>query len=200
MIDTIRRVVTGETEDGRAVFTHVEAVEPLTTGQTRWFPIWGWDDPPSFPFLSTEPYVPRSVFPDPAGRGLRLNAVEFAPGSGVIERTGTGSMDLSDAQEYMRLSAAQPSGLVMDPDTGMHATDTVDVGIVISGEICVEQDGVEVAMGPGDVYVQNAAIHAWRNRTDEPCMVVYLLMSAGGRTGTRNLPEGVTPVDPPVAP
>jgi mannose-6-phosphate isomerase-like protein (cupin superfamily) len=193
MIDTIRRVVTGETENGDGVFTHVEEVTPLTTAQSRWFGVWGWDAPPSLPYRSTEPYVPRSIFPASTGCGLRVNAVEFAPGSGVAERTGTGSMDLADADEYVRLATAQACGLVADPDTGVHATDTVDIGIVISGEVFVEQSDGEVALRPGDVYVHTGATHAWRNRSDEPCMVVFLLMSCGGRTGTRPLPAGVVP-------
>lgn len=199
MIETIRRVVTGETEDGRGVFTHVEEVVPLILGQSRWFGVWGWDEPPTFPYRSTEPYVARSAFPDPTGRGVRINVVEFPPGSGVAERTGSGSLDMASAEEWQRLVQAQPHGHLLDPETGMHSTDSVDIGIVLSGEVWVEQDEGEVALRPGDVYVQNGATHAWRNRSEEPCMVVFILMSYGGRTAERRLPDGARRADLPEA-
>lgn len=182
----IRRVVTGEDEDGRSVFTHVEDVAPLMLGQTRWFGVWGWDEPPSFPHHSDEAYVPRSAFPAPDGRGLRINAIEFPPGAGVADATGSAALEVSTADAWKRLLEAQAHGHVIDLETGMHATDTVDIGIVISGEVCVEQDDGEVVLRPGDVYVQNGATHAWRNRSSEPCLTVFLLMSAGGRAAARD--------------
>src|SRR5438874_1212765 len=100
VIERIRRVVTGETEDGKSVFTHVEAVAPIAMGETRWYGVWGWDEPPSLPYLSTEPYSPRSAFPDPEGRGLRLNVITFPPGSGVVERTGSAHSDTATSPEW----------------------------------------------------------------------------------------------------
>jgi hypothetical protein len=199
MIERIRRVVSGETDDGQALFTHVEEVVPLTMGANRWYGVWGWDVQPFFPYSFMEPYVPRSLFPDPAGHGARINVVEFAPGSGTVGGSDTNTFDPTDEQEFGRLTGAQPHGLAVDPETGMHATDSVDIGVVISGEICLEQyGGEEVTLRPGDIHVQNGATHAWRNRTDSPCTVVYILLPFGGRSTPRRLPPGVTAVDAPV--
>ena len=55
---------------------------------------------------------------------------------------------------------------------GMHRSDTVDVGIVVSGEIWIElDDGAETLLRTGDCLVQHGTIHAWHNRTDEPWRV-----------------------------
>jgi mannose-6-phosphate isomerase-like protein (cupin superfamily) len=191
MIDKVRRVITGEAE-GHGVFTHIEEVLPLMLGGTRWYGVWGWDEPPSFPYHSTEPYVPRSAFPSPEGHGLRINVVEFPAGAGVAEGDNGVGGDLSSAEAWKRLVEAQPHGHILDTKTGMHSTDSVDIGFVLSGELCVEQDDGEVVLRPGDVYVQNGATHAWRNRSSEPCLVAFLLMSFGGRTTPRGLPDGAT--------
>jgi mannose-6-phosphate isomerase-like protein (cupin superfamily) len=200
MIEKIRRIITGETEDGRGVFTHVEEVEPLMLGRSRWYGVWGWDQPPTFPYHVTEPYVPRSAFPAPEGGGLRITVVEFPAGAGVADGADSAdgvALDMSSVEVWQRLLAAQPHGHVLDAATGMHSTDSIDIGFVLSGELCVEQDDEEIALRPGDVYVQNGAKHAWRNRTSEPAMVAFLLMSFGGRTAPRKIPEGAAIVDVP---
>jgi mannose-6-phosphate isomerase-like protein (cupin superfamily) len=65
---------------------------------------------------------------------------------------------------------------VFEPDSpGMHTSDTVAVGFVLSGEVDVElDDGVEVHLKAGDVLVQNGARHAWRNKSDQPCVLVVV--------------------------
>ncbi len=178
MIERIRRVVTGETEDGKGVFTHVEEVTPIQMRETRWYGVWGWDQPPSLPHHDDTPYSPRSSFPDPQGNGLRLNVITFPPGSGVVERSGSAQSDTATSADWKRLSEAQPYGHVVDPETGMHSTDSFDIAIVISGEVCLEQDDREVTLRPGDFLIQNGAPHAWRNRSEEPATVALVLMSA----------------------
>lgn len=183
MIDSVRRVVTGETADGKSVFTHVEEVEPIVMGETLWYGVWGWDAPPSLPYISEEPYAPRSAFPDPAGNGMRLNVITIPAGSGVTERTGSGRLATGTSAAYAELTAAQPHGRVVDEATGMHSTDSVEIGVVIDGEIAVEQDdSEEVTLRPGDFYVQNGARHAWRNRSAAPCTIAFVVTSAERRS------------------
>jgi hypothetical protein len=88
-------------------------------------------------------------------------------------------VQVADAREFGRMMAAQPHGMLRGAG-GMHRTDTIDIGVVVSGEVTVEsEDGSRVTMGPGDVYIQNGAIHAWRTNPDNPALVVYVLVGAG---------------------
>ncbi|KAK3111090.1 hypothetical protein LTR53_014002 [Teratosphaeriaceae sp. CCFEE 6253] len=49
----------------------------------------------------------------------------------------------------------------------MHRTQSVDYGIVLEGSVVsVLDDGAEVHMGRGDVMVQRATMHAWRNPSE----------------------------------
>ncbi|MBW8637598.1 cupin domain-containing protein [Hoeflea sp. WL0058] len=57
----------------------------------------------------------------------------------------------------------------------MHRTESIDYGIVLSGEIFLLLDDSEVHLKQGDVVVQRGTIHAWTNRTDEICRMAFIL-------------------------
>ena len=64
-------------------------------------------------------------------------------------------------------------------DFRMHTTDTVDCGVILSGELCMElDDGVEVLLKPGDVVVNCGTRHAWRNRGTQNCIAVFVCIGA----------------------
>ena len=62
----------------------------------------------------------------------------------------------------------------------MHRTNSIDYGIVMSGQVVLElDDGVRTLLGPGDIVVQRGTIHLWRNPSDtEPCRIVFVLIEA----------------------
>ena len=68
----------------------------------------------------------------------------------------------------------------MEPDhPGMHTTDTVDLDIVLSGEVWLElDDGAEVHLQAGDCVIQNGTRHVWHNRTEEPARMFAALIGA----------------------
>ncbi|WP_216216849.1 cupin domain-containing protein [Amycolatopsis aidingensis] len=64
----------------------------------------------------------------------------------------------------------------------VHTTRSIDYAIVLSGEVWAVLDATEVRMQAGDVLVQRGTSHAWSNRSDEPCLMAFVLV--GG-----NLPQ-----------
>ena len=58
----------------------------------------------------------------------------------------------------------------------MHKTQTVDVLIVLKGEIWLILDEEEVLVREGDFIVQRATNHAWSNRTEETCTLALILI------------------------
>lgn len=61
----------------------------------------------------------------------------------------------------------------------MHRTQSLDYGIVLTGEIVLElDDGAETTLGAGDVVVQRGTVHAWINRTDAWCRIAFVLIEA----------------------
>ena len=70
----------------------------------------------------------------------------------------------------------------------MHRTDTVDYGIVLSGELTAIFENGETLLYPGDVIVQRGTNHAWENRSDAPTRIAFVNMS-GQTTDRRRCPE-----------
>jgi quercetin dioxygenase-like cupin family protein len=61
----------------------------------------------------------------------------------------------------------------------MHRTNSLDYGIVLSGEVELEVDGgVKTLIGPGEIVVQRGTNHLWRNVSSEVCRIVFVLIEA----------------------
>ena len=60
----------------------------------------------------------------------------------------------------------------------MHATDTIDYLVVISGEAVFITETGETRLRAGDVLVDRGVVHAWRNDTDQTCRIVNVLVPA----------------------
>jgi quercetin dioxygenase-like cupin family protein len=58
----------------------------------------------------------------------------------------------------------------------MHKTKTIDYAIVLSGEIYMVLDESEVLVKAGDTIIQRGTNHAWSNRSDQPCVVAFVLI------------------------
>lgn len=59
---------------------------------------------------------------------------------------------------------------------GFHTTPTVDYGVVISGQIVLDLGSATTVLHQGDIIVQNGTRHAWRNPTDEPTTIFFVLI------------------------
>jgi mannose-6-phosphate isomerase-like protein (cupin superfamily) len=173
---TVRRVVTGETSTGKSVFVSDDRVEPITLGLMpglEFVRIWGGDETPALPTDGASPPA-RTFFP-PAG-GYRFVFVTIPP-----EGTGPPRENLDVQQAIADVNEKLPGMMEhMEPDNpGMHTTDTVDLDLVLSGEMDLElDDGAEVHLRPGDCVIQNGTRHAWHNRTSEPCRMLSILVGA----------------------
>jgi quercetin dioxygenase-like cupin family protein len=63
----------------------------------------------------------------------------------------------------------------------MHHTDTLDVGIVLRGEIYCLLDEEEILLKPFDTVIVQGVNHGWSNRGTEPCLMVGVLLDAQAR-------------------
>jgi len=176
MSRTIRRVVTGHDSNGRSVIVsdgespHVFTSPHINLASAE---IWATDDAPVIPVSGDPMATPTHDLP--AIGGSRFRVVEMPPESRMVVEGG-------DPAAGMAGYAAHSPGIMagMKPDNpGMHVTDTVDYGIVLSGAVALEvDDGVTVELSPGDCVVQNGTMHAWRVRGDEPCVMAFIMIGA----------------------
>ena len=169
----IRRVVTGHDEQGRSVIVsdgpspHVLAIPGRTDfGLTN---LWVTDSTPADNAGDADAAARPVVLEPPLG-GSIFRVVEFPPDK------ATAGFDRQAAFSSMG------AGHAMDPDAsrhpGMHKTATVDYAIVLSGEIWALMDEGETLLRAGDCLVQRGTNHAWSNRSDGPCLVAFILVSA----------------------
>lgn len=61
---------------------------------------------------------------------------------------------------------------------GMHATDTIDYLVILSGKVTLVTENGEADLGPGDLVVDRGVVHGWRNDHDEPCIAVAVNIPA----------------------
>jgi mannose-6-phosphate isomerase-like protein (cupin superfamily) len=168
----IRRVVTGQTSDGKSVFVSDDQLEPVTLRLlpgAEFHRVWGSDQPVALPTDGSMPSAPQ-FFPPAAG--FRFLFSTIAP-AGVA---APADLDIPAALAEMEEKVPGLIGAVERDNPGMHTTDTVDFDLVVSGEVFLElDDGAEVRLGPGDCVVQNGTRHRWRNRSTEPCVIAVAL-------------------------
>jgi uncharacterized cupin superfamily protein len=53
----------------------------------------------------------------------------------------------------------------------MQKTATLDLCMVIAGEVTLVLDTTEVRLAAGDTVVQRGTSHAWSNHANEPCLL-----------------------------
>ncbi len=72
--------------------------------------------------------------------------------------------------------------IVMQIDPGapgaMHRTETIDLIVVIEGEIDMDMDDSSVKLKAGETMVQRGTNHSWVNRSDKPCKIAIVLLDA----------------------
>jgi mannose-6-phosphate isomerase-like protein (cupin superfamily) len=161
-----RRVITSHDANGRSVFSQDEYVASREVGTFQYDMYWNGDDVPTVP---NDGRIPEEyVFFPPPG-GVRIFAYSLPPEDEVP------MSELSSGEIAQTLAP----GVIESAETGMHTTDTVDVVIVLDGEVCLTvDDGAEVKLGAGDVVIQNGTRHAWRNKSSRPVKHIVLVMGA----------------------
>ena len=104
------------------------------------------------------------------------------------DNSGAEDMAVPYAMEHLHDGGSNFMLVTFPPHMGpyMHATDTLDYLVVLSGQIVMQLEAEEVVLHPGDLIVDRGVIHAWRNDTDQPATMVSVTVPAlpvgNGRT------------------
>ncbi len=96
-----------------------------------------------------------------------------------------------ESPDLATLGTSVPNGSVFriaqyDPgvEGRWHTTETIDYGVVLSGELWMQLDDGEVHLQTGDVVVQRGTAHNWVNRGTERCVMVFVLIATEGARAT----------------
>lgn len=127
-------------------------------------------------FISDSTFEPRPVPSGDAAMCLIWTAPDLP-----VENNDTTDGRERDAGTTLRGgSVIRSVDLFPGQQSPMHRTNSLDYGIVISGQLELElDDGVTTRLNPGDVVVQRGTMHLWRNPSEtETCRVVFVLTEA----------------------
>ena len=172
----VRRVVTGHDENGRAiVIADAQASNVVRPGHRPGVAIhnlWRVESAPARVF-GPEETTAGTIGLLPPENGSVFRVIEFPPEKGWIE-------DLDDAAakaawasigaEHVRDTSEKPAHPLM------HRTETVDFALCLEGEIHLVLDESEVLIKAGDAVIQRGTNHAWSNRTDRVCKMMFVLV------------------------
>jgi quercetin dioxygenase-like cupin family protein len=98
----------------------------------------------------------------------------------TLPADNSGSLDQGGGRFRFPTSGAQfvYSDLPAGSAAPMHATDTVDFIVVISGSVVFVTESGEALLRAGDSLINRGAAHAWRNDGDEFCRIVSVMCPA----------------------
>ncbi|MBO6784202.1 MAG: cupin domain-containing protein [Alphaproteobacteria bacterium] len=169
----IRRIVTGHDSEGRSTVLYEGPAPNPVKRKAGWTAtvLWHTDSMPAR--YADDDRALGEFGVEPPKHGTIFRTVEFPPDS------ETGEADNAEVLAELGLDPAQNAARP-DVHHTLHRTDTVDYLIVLTGEIDMQLDTGEVHLEAGDVVVQQGTVHAFRNRSDSPCLVAAVLVDASG--------------------
>lgn len=175
---SIRRIVTSHDAAGRSIFAEDAPVRRLHDYKhIKGFStalVWSTQGMPTVPNEGRDPTQGVTSF-HPAPGDTRFMIVSFPPESVMMDE----SFDpVAAGQESIENLPGLAERFEMD-DPAMHTTDSVDYAIVLDGEVWLElDDRKEVHLRRNDIVIQNGTRHAWRNKSDKPTTLAFVLMGA----------------------
>ncbi len=172
-MQNIRRIVTGHNALGRSNITFAgEATNVLDSPAwpgSRVTELWVTQEIPVDNTGDTDRGA-RPIQHDPGPGGTIFRVVEIPPESKTTIDTAAAFADIGSTRvPTAEDSARHPS---------MHATDSVDYLVVISGEMHMLMEEGEILLKAGDCIVQRGTKHAWVNRSNAPCVMAAILVDA----------------------
>ena len=173
MVWKVRRVLTGHDSDGKSIILKdgiaPNVLEMASMPGLALTDLWETKGAPASNEGNADAAA-RPVHLEPPKKGTILRIVEFPPDSHWRQN--------ADARKAFDSIGAGHAPDKHSADPMMHKTATVDYIIVLKGEIWAIMDKGEVLLKPGDILVQRGTNHSWSVRTNEPCIIAAVLVSA----------------------
>lgn len=173
MVRPVRRIVAGNGDSGKAVVLSDGPaadvrLDPARPGfaATR---LWVTDSSPAKVKGIWETLDSTHTL-EPPPRGTVCRVVEFPPENSYI-----GRITAAEVQAYFE-AMGSPGASTGGPEARhpyMQRTATLDFCYVLEGEITLVLDTEEVQLKEGDTVIQRGTNHAWSNRSDKPCIIMF---------------------------
>ena len=175
MLYHARRIVTTNDSDGRSrVLSDAPTPHVAPSGPGRGL-LNLWATEAGGPSLDVEDGAARPVRLEPPEGGTVFRFFQLAARPGTpptreaAEEAAKLAFDRMEAAHLRVDTARHPS---------MHKSETVDYIVLLRGKVRLILDQGEVDLEPFDVVVQRGTNHAWVNLSDEPALLIGVLMAA----------------------
>ncbi|ADZ91465.1 cupin domain-containing protein [Marinomonas mediterranea] len=178
-LPTTHRVITGHDEEGNAIIVENGPI-PTTMDfdaipGTKFHEIWNTTETPSLINLDDQDPTLGPVVLSPPKNGTRIRFVDIPPDTEEFLTQGKDKMEgvfsSIGSSEFSTVKENSPHPL-------MHRTESVDYGIVLEGELTLIVDDGEALLKPGSVVIQRGTNHAWANKSNKMCRIVFILVDA----------------------
>ena len=126
--------------------------------------------------FKSEDVSPTKMIPSGDASFLKIWATETVPADLNDERDGR---DLPTGLTLEGGSVIRIVDMLPGKESPMHRTNSVDYGIILKGEIELELgDGAKRTVREGGIIIQRGTNHLWRNTTNQPCRIAFILIEA----------------------
>ncbi len=172
----IHRVVTGHDSNGKAIVSTdgplPTVIEVAAIPGTVFHEVWSTEGSPVQVDNGDDPTISPLKLPPPK-QGTRIRIVDIPPDS--EEFLAHGAKQMKEA--FSQIGDVAASTVKKDsPHPLMHRTESVDYGVVLEGELTLVLDESEVMLRQGSVVIQRGTNHAWANRSDRMCRMLFVLV------------------------
>ena len=171
----LRRIVTDNGADGRSrILIDGEAAKLLAVEEAGLAEIWTADLDCEGLLDGTDKLSECDVRLEPTPGAVKIRWFTVAPEDPA--KTSE-EKEMAAAMAFAAVGASE-ARVDVARHVMMHKTQTLDVIILIKGEVDILLDeGAPTSLKPGDVVIQRATNHAWVNHGDETALLVAVLMN-----------------------
>jgi quercetin dioxygenase-like cupin family protein len=126
--------------------------------------------------FKSEDVAPTRIIPSGDASFLLLWTTDTVPADNNDETDGR---DRDAGLTINRGSAIRIVDMLPGGQSPMHRTNSIDYGIIMSGEVELElEDGRKTTVRENGVIIQRGTNHLWRNVSDKPCRIAFILIEA----------------------
>jgi len=126
--------------------------------------------------FKSEDFSPTKMIPTGDAAFLLLWTTETVPADNNDETDGR---DRDAGVTLNGGSVIRITDILPGQQSPFHRTNSIDYGIVMQGEIELElEDGRKKTIGENGVIIQRGTNHLWRNTSDKPCRIAFILIEA----------------------
>ena len=173
----VRRILTGHNEKGESII--LEEGDAPNRNEIKgipgfvWTELWAMAKVPGNNDGNEDAVANRPVILHPEDGGLIFRVVDLPPD----EVRFPPDKDRADTASQFGGGDAYAAG-AKSRHPGFHKTRTVDLAIVLEGEIHAMMDVGETRMTAGDILIQRGTNHAWSNRSGKVCRMAFVLIDS----------------------